>query len=96
VESVFLDHPDVAEAALIGQPDERFGEVGLMVVVLREGSSATAQELLNACEGRLARYKVPRGVVFSNALPYSSYGKVQKAELRKRYHIKNKSGDLSI
>jgi fatty-acyl-CoA synthase len=92
VESVFLDHPDVTEAALIGQPDERFGEVGLMVVVLREGSAVKTQELLNACEGRLARYKVPKHVVISNALPYSSYGKIQKSELRKRYHIKNEPG----
>ena len=82
VEAVVLEHPDVAEAALIGQPDEKFGEVGLMVVVPREGASPSEEDLLQSCEGKLARYKIPKHVVFTDALPYSPYGKVQKAELK--------------
>nr|VFK55374.1 MAG: fatty-acyl-CoA synthase [Candidatus Kentron sp. TUN] len=85
VEAAFLEHPDVAEAALIGQPDEKFGEVGLMVVVPRAGTLPTVEELLQTCKAKLARYKVPKQVVFTDALPYSPYGKVQKTELRKKF-----------
>ena len=66
-------------------PHEKWGEVGLMIVVLEKGCAASEQELQAFCHGRLARYKAPKLVVFAEALPYSAYGKVQKAELRKRY-----------
>jgi fatty-acyl-CoA synthase len=85
VEAIFLEHPAVAEAALIGKPDAKWGEVGLMVVVLRPGAAATAEELVAFCQGRLARYKIPKEVVFATDLPTSPYGKVLKAELRRRY-----------
>ncbi len=85
VEAVFREHPAVAEAALIGIPDEKWGEVGLMVVVLNPGMKATEAELLSFCEGKLARYKIPKRVVFTDALPYSPYGKVIKSELRKKF-----------
>jgi fatty-acyl-CoA synthase len=85
VETVFLEHPAVREAALIGLPDEKWGEVGLMVVVARPGVTTTAEALIDFCRGRLARYKVPKQVVFADALPYSPYGKVMKAELRAKY-----------
>ena len=85
VEAVFREHPAVAEAALIGQPDEKWGEVGWMVVLLHPGQNPTEKELLDFCQGRLARYKIPRRVVFTNHFPYSPYGKVIKAELKERY-----------
>lgn len=85
VESTFLEHPAVNEAALIGTGDEKWGEVGLMVVVLRPKQTATSEELIAFCRARLARYKVPKYIVFADALPYSSYGKVMKAELRRMY-----------
>ncbi len=85
VETAFLEHPAVGEAALIGQPDDKWGEVGVMVVVTRPGRTATEDELLAFCRQRLARYKVPKRVVFAAALPYSPYGKVMKAELREKY-----------
>ena len=85
VEAVILEHPDVVEAALIGAPDEKFGEIGVIVVVPRAGVSPSAQDVLRVCEGRLASYKVPKRVQFTDALPYSPYGKVQKAELKKRF-----------
>jgi fatty-acyl-CoA synthase len=84
VEAVFREHPAVADAALIGLPDEKWGEVGLLVAMLKPGQSATADELLALCQGRLARFKIPRRVVF-DTLPYSPYGKVIKAELKKKY-----------
>ena len=88
METVFLEHPAVREAALIGMPDAKWGEVGLMVVVIRPEITATAEELLAFCRGRLARYKVPKQIVFADALPYSPYGKVMKAELREK-HVEN-------
>jgi len=85
VEAAFREHPAVQDAALIGMPDPKWGEVGLIVVVLKPGATATAEELQAFCGERLARYKVPKKVVCADALPYSAYGKVVKAELRARY-----------
>jgi fatty-acyl-CoA synthase len=85
VEAVFAEHPAVSEAALIGMPHATWGEVGLMVVVLEKGHTADEEELKAFCGEHLARYKIPKKVVFTDALPYSSYGKVQKAELKRRY-----------
>jgi fatty-acyl-CoA synthase len=85
VEGVFCEHPSVREAALIGVPDAKWGEVGLMVVVLKDGQAASEEELRSFCRERLARFKVPKQVVFSDALPYSEYGKVIKGDLKRRY-----------
>ena len=85
VEAVFLEHPAVVGAALIGKPHEKWGEVGLMIVVTEKGKRATAEELLGHCHQRLARYKAPKEIIFADELPYSPYGKVQKAELKERY-----------
>jgi fatty-acyl-CoA synthase len=85
VEAVFREHPAVEDAALIGKPDEKWGEVGLIVVTLKSGQTATQEELQDFCRLRLARYKVPKEVIFSPGLPYSPYGKVIKAELKKQY-----------
>jgi len=91
IEAAVLEHPEVAEAALIAEPDAKFGEVGLLVVVAREGTTPTAESILRTCADHLARYKIPKRVVFTDALPYSPYGKVQKAELRQRY-VNSKEG----
>jgi fatty-acyl-CoA synthase len=85
VEAVFREHESVQDAALIGQPDANWGEVGLMVVVLKPGHPATTAELLQFCQGRLAKYKIPKRLEFAGSLPYSPYGKVMKAELRKMF-----------
>ena len=80
VEAVFREHPAVHDAALIGEPDERWGEVGVMFVAARE--PVQAEELLAFCAARIAKYKVPKRVVFRGALPYTPYGKVLKMVLR--------------
>jgi fatty-acyl-CoA synthase len=85
VEAIFREHECVQDAALIGQPDEKWGEVGVMIVALKPNHSATAEELLQFCQGRLAKYKIPRRIKFVETLPYSPYGKVMKAELRKMF-----------
>jgi fatty-acyl-CoA synthase len=82
VEAVFREHPAVADAALIGQPDDQWGEVGLMIVACKPNQKVAAEELLKLCSGRLAKYKIPKRIEFIEALPYSAYGKVIKGELR--------------
>jgi fatty-acyl-CoA synthase len=85
VESVIHEHPAVAECAVIGVPDERWGEVGRAVVVPRPGSRPSEVDILAFLAGRLARYKVPRSVVFAAALPRNPGGKILKKILRDRY-----------
>jgi fatty-acyl-CoA synthase len=87
VEAVFREHTAVQDAALIGIPDEKWGEVGLMFVALKPGHQVTASELLAHCHNRLARFKAPKQVEFLEALPYSPYGKVIKAELREKFRV---------
>jgi fatty-acyl-CoA synthase len=81
VEAALGAHPAVAQCAVVGVPDERWGEAGLAFVVLAPGATATEADLLDALRGRLARYKVPRAVVFRDALPLSGAGKVLKRQL---------------
>jgi len=87
VEAVIREHPAVRDAALIGVPDRKWGEVGLMVVTFEEGYQATEEELKKFCQGKLARYKIPKQIVFADELPYSAYGKVEKAKLREKYVV---------
>jgi acyl-CoA synthetase (AMP-forming)/AMP-acid ligase II len=82
VERVLYEHAAVLEAAVVGRPDERWGEVPVAFVVLRTGQSATAEELVAHCASRLAKYKVPKDVTFLEALPRNPSGKVLKRELR--------------
>jgi fatty-acyl-CoA synthase len=82
LEEVLHAHPDVVEAAVVGVPDERWGEVCAAFVVLREGATADGEDLRDHCRERLARFKVPRTVTFVDELPRSSLGKVKKGELR--------------
>src|SRR5439155_10807040 len=83
VEQAVVSHPAVLEAAVIAIPDERWGEVPKAFVTLKPGQTLTADELLEHCRGRLARYKVPKAVEFGE-LPKTSTGKVQKFVLRER------------
>jgi acyl-CoA synthetase (AMP-forming)/AMP-acid ligase II len=82
VERVLYEHEAVLEAAVVGRPDARWGEVPVAFVVLRDGGSAGAEELIAFCAERLARYKVPKDVTFLDALPRNPSGKVLKRELR--------------
>ncbi|MBO0712000.1 MAG: long-chain fatty acid--CoA ligase [Acetobacteraceae bacterium] len=85
VENVIYQLPAVAEVAVIGVADPRWGEVGRAIVVLREGASLTEGEVLTHCAANLGRYKLPRSVVFTDALPHNATGKVHKPTLRQRF-----------
>ena len=84
IEQVLTRHEAVSEAAVIGVPDERMGEVGRAFVVPRLGSVIDPDELIAWCREKLANYKVPRSVVVVEALPKNATGKVTKDELRSR------------
>ena len=85
VEDALAAHPAVAESAVIGVPDERWGEAVKGLVVLRPGASAHEAELREFVRGRLAGYKVPKSIEFRDALPRTATGKVQKYKLREPY-----------
>jgi fatty-acyl-CoA synthase len=84
LENVLADSPAIAECAVIGVEDPKWGEAPCACIVLRPGASLTEAEVLALFRDRLARYKHPRRVVFLDSLPKSALGKVQKPELRRR------------
>jgi long-chain acyl-CoA synthetase len=85
IEEVLYRHPAVAEAAVIGIPDEVWIERVHALIVLREGQSLKEDEIMSFCKSRLARYKAPKSVEFVESLPKNPQGKILKRELRKKY-----------
>ena len=85
IESVLAEHADIAEAAVIGVGDPRWGESGCAFVVLRAGRAPGAKQIIEHCRAKLAGYKVPKHVRFVRALPRAGSGKVLKNELRQNY-----------
>jgi len=82
IDEVVLTHPDVADAAAVGVPDSLRGEKVVLFVVFKEGKQMSQDELLAYCRERLAKYKVPKKVVFKNELPKTAVGKVLRRTLR--------------
>ena len=82
LENILADCPDLAEAAVVGRPDEKWGEVPVAVAVRREGCDIDCEAVVALFDGALARYKHPKDVIFVDALPRNAMGKVLKDELR--------------
>ena len=85
VENAIRDHPAVVECGVIGVPDDKWGEVGRAIVVLRPGTEVAEEEILGFLDGRLARYKIPKSVRFTGSLPRTATGKILKKSLRETH-----------
>jgi long-chain acyl-CoA synthetase len=87
IEEVLYSHPAVADAAVIGMPDEKRGEMIVALIVLKTGATARASDITSYCRERLANFKVPRRVLWRESLPRSGTGKVLKRLLRKEMEL---------
>jgi acyl-CoA synthetase (AMP-forming)/AMP-acid ligase II len=85
VENILYMHPAVLECAVVGVPDEKWGEAVKGIVVLKTGREATEEELIGLCKEKIARYKAPKSIDFIPALPKTGSGKIEKKKLRDRY-----------
>ncbi|MBV8700368.1 MAG: AMP-binding protein, partial [Bradyrhizobium sp.] len=85
VESAICDHPDVAEAAVIGVPDDKWGEAVKAIVVMKPGRTADATDIINFTRTRIAGYKTPKSIDFLDALPRNPSGKILRRHLRDPY-----------
>jgi fatty-acyl-CoA synthase len=86
IENALLRHPEIQQAAVIGIPDARLGEVGMAFVVIRAGADTTGEAIVEWAREQMANYKVPRAVEIVDALPLNATGKVMKNVLRERVH----------
>lgn len=91
VEKVIYKHPAVTQVAVIGVPDEQWGETGCAYVVLKEGASLTAEELKKYCRKYLAGYQCPGHVIFKKELPVGDSNKIQKRDLEEEFRKKYES-----
>jgi len=85
VEQVIFEIPEVADVGVIGIPDERWGESGMAVVVVKADCQLDTETILSHCRAKLAKYKVPKHVAFTDSLPRNAAGKVLKRTLREQY-----------
>jgi acyl-CoA synthetase (AMP-forming)/AMP-acid ligase II len=85
VESAICDHPDVAEVAVIGVPDEKWGEAVKAIVVMKPGRKATASDIIDFSRERIAGFKTPKSVEFIETLPRNASGKILRRHLRDPY-----------
>jgi acyl-CoA synthetase (AMP-forming)/AMP-acid ligase II len=85
VENVLYMHPAILECAVVGVPDEKWGEAVKGIVVIKQGQTATEQEIILFCKDRIAHYKAPKSIDFIEALPRTGSGKIQKKGLRDQY-----------
>jgi acyl-CoA synthetase (AMP-forming)/AMP-acid ligase II len=85
VENILYSHPSLLEAAVVGVPDEKWGEAVKAVVVLKKGHSTTEEEVIRYCKERIARYKAPKSVDFVSELPKTGSGKIFKKGLKETY-----------
>ncbi len=89
IEDLLLTHPLVADAYVYGIPDEKYGEAVAAAIRLKPNEEATAEDIRSFCEGRLAKFKIPRHIRFVDSFPMTASGKVQKFKLREAHFQSN-------
>jgi fatty-acyl-CoA synthase len=85
VEKILADHPKISDVAIIGVPDQRWGETGMAFIVPKEGEALTEAEVLDFLKGKVSRYKFPRHLRFVDSLPMTASGKIKKVALKQKY-----------
>jgi fatty-acyl-CoA synthase len=85
IEKVYLENPKVLNVACVGVPDKKWGEVGMLAIVLKDGETMSDEEALTFCDGKLARYKMPKLVRFLPELPMTAAQKIKRNDLRDAY-----------
>ena len=86
IEDSLRRHPKVADVGVIGRPDEKWGEAVKAIVVVKEGEKLTAEELIEWCQGKIGRFKIPKKVVLIHAIPRTPTGKILKRVLREQFN----------
>lgn len=86
VEDALLHHPKIADVAIIGYPHEKWGEAVKAIVVLKPGENLTDAELIEWCQGKIGRFKIPKEVVFIDSIPRTPTGKILKRVLREQFN----------
>ena len=85
VEKIYLENPKILDVAVVGIPDEKWGEVGMVFIVMKNGEEMTEEEALRYCEGKIAKYKIPKHVAFLTKLPMTASQKIKRHKLREDY-----------
>jgi fatty-acyl-CoA synthase len=85
IEKVYLQHPKILNVAVVGIPDQKWGEVGIAFIVLKAGETMTEEESIQFCNGKLAKYKIPRYARFVDDLPMTAAQKIMRNKLRQGY-----------
>ena len=82
IENILYTHPSVLEVAVIGVPDEEWGEIVKAFIVLKKGEKVTENEIIEFCKVNLSSYKVPKSIIFKDNLPKLGSGKISKKKLK--------------
>jgi acyl-CoA synthetase (AMP-forming)/AMP-acid ligase II len=86
IEDSLLRHPKVADVGVIGYADEKWGESVKAILVAKQGEELTEKELIDWCQGKIGRFKIPKQVVFTDSIPRTPTGKILKRQLREQFN----------
>jgi len=96
IENLLAEYEDIEEVAVVGRPDDHWGEVAVAVVVVKEGSTVNAEKIINFCSGRISRFSCPREAVRVDSLPRNAMGKVLKEEVRQLVIDRGQNNQIKV